>query len=220
MLAWFLSFSSAMEILEGSVALLTCYYAWRFYGLVREERLLKLFLAFLSIGLGLLAHGLVTAAVLSAIGRLRPGLTFMALRGSAIALFFCETVGYVLLALAYARSPEREAGTAVVLLPFLSAAVARPIKPEHLVALMRPHPALEGVALAILIYLCARTTSNFLSRRELNPFLVCFGFLFLAAARACFLLSFALAALYITGHILQLLAFLSVLLLLLRVRAA
>lgn len=221
MLAWFLLFSTSMEVLEGAVALLTAYHALKFYRLVREDKLLKLFLAFLSMGLGLVVHGITAGGVLISLARLRPALAFLTLRGSSYALFACEAAGYVLLSLAYARPPREEGGaegpggSAAFLLA--TAAAARPIRPEHLVALMRPPPVLEGIALALLIYLSARTTSNFLSRKEVNPFLVCFSFLFLTAARACFLLSFALAALYITGHVIQLLAFLSFLLLVLRV---
>jgi len=222
MLAWFLLFSTSMEVLEGAVALLTAYYALKFYRLVREDKLLKLFLAFLSMGLGLVVHGIMAGGVLISLARLRPALAFLTLRGSSYALFTCEAAGYILLSLTYARLPREEEGGAEgpegsAALLLATAAAARPVRPELLVVLMRPPPVLEGIALALLIYLSARTTSNFLSRKEVNPFLVCFSFLFLTAARACFLLSFALAALYITGHVIQLLAFLSFLLLVLRV---
>ncbi len=230
MIGGFLLFSSAMEVLEGLVALLVCYHALKFYKLAGGKQLFSLFTAFLILGVGLMGHGLTTGLVIFYLARLKAFFVLLALRVSALALFVCECASYGILAYSYTKGPgETGAAPGKAQLTALSAWLAWPlataigqrsIKPEVLVALMRPHPLFEAVVLALLAYLSFRTTSHFLSERDLNPFLVCFGFLFLTAARACFLLSHALAALFITGHLLQLLAFLSILLVVLRVISA
>ena len=225
MIGPFMAFSSIVEAIEGVVALLVSYYALKFYSLARERLFLALFTSFIVLGLGLLVHGVATAVVLALSARMKPIVFFLSLRSLALVLSVSEVFAYGLLAYSYARygAQGRQEGVlgAQVLLPpvpaSLPTAEGQPPSPEVLVGLVRCHPILEGIILVILAFLAFRTISNFLSKREVNPFLVGFSFLFLAAARACFVLAFFLALLYITAHALQLLAFLSLLIVLLRV---
>ena len=218
---WLLAFSSAAEVIEGLVALSICHYAYRFYRLSGEEALASLSASFLALSVGLLVHGTSLALIcLVTSGFARPALRtaiLLASRIMGLVLFGCEALAYGYLAYSYAKPGRRAA--ALVLLPVLAAA-QRPPEPEALIRFVRYHPVLECLVLGLLIYLAYRTISNFLSSRDANPFLVSFAFLFLTAAHACFMLSYFLAALYLTAHILQLLAFLCMLMMLLRVISA
>jgi len=210
MLAGFLVFSSIMEVVEGSVAFLTCYHALKFYRLTGEKLLLRIHLAFLILGIGLLTHGTAIGITLSLIP------SFLVFRTSALILFACELIAYVMLAYSYAKA-GKEALAPVAPLLLLAREGGRKLGPEGLIRLIRYHPLLEALILVVLIYLSYKTISNFMSRGGLNPLLVSFSFLFLTVAHVCFLLSYSLAALYITAHVIQLLAFLSMLLMMLRV---
>ena len=224
MAAWFLGFSSAMEVAEGAVALLTCYHARRFYGLTGEKKLSWLSTAFLLVGIGLLAHGLSIAAVLFALAKLSPYVAGLVLKVMAPLLFACEALGYGLMAFCYVRAEEGELGEGegspapvVVLALAWPLMGVRPLRPEQLMPWVRYHPVLEAIVLAILVFLTYRTTSGLTGRRGLGSFLVGLGFLFLTAAHACFMLSHALASLYVIGHVLQFLAFACMLGLMVRV---
>ena len=225
MIGWFIMLSSTLEVVEGLVAMLTCYLALRFYSLARERLFLALFTSFLILGLGLLIHGLAAGVVLLMAPRLRPSTFVLTLRSLALTLSICEAFAYGLLAYSYTRygAPRHGGQTgqgvlpSLMLMPALAASPTNSMGQEVVVGLVRFHPLLEGLILAILAYLAFKTISNFLSEKDVNPFLVSFSFLFLAAARVCFVLAFSLTILYITAHVLQLLAFLSLLIVLLRV---
>ena len=226
MLAWFIGFSTAMEIAEGLVALLTCYYALRFYGLTGEKSLLWFHVAFLLLGVGLMAHGISTGAVLFfLVSRLGPALAMGILRAMALVLFLCEAVGYGALTFSYVRTGREEGpgggGTELALLSAAAPIGRRPvIAPEELIRWIRYHPLLEGVVLVMLVYLAFRTVYGLTGRGGLGSFLVGFAFLFLTIAHACFMLSPVLASLYVIAHIFQLLAFTCFLGVVLRVMTA
>ncbi|HEW89842.1 MAG TPA: hypothetical protein ENG43_00680 [Candidatus Bathyarchaeota archaeon] len=221
MISWFITLSSIIEVVEAAVALFVSFYALRFYSLAREGLFMALFISFLVLGLGLLCHGAATGLLLMLAPRLRTAVFVLGMRAFAFMLSACEVFAYGLLAYSYTRygAPGRRKsdGAASLSFPAISLMAGNPLRQEALIGLVRFHPLLEGLVLAVLAYLAFRTVSNFLSEKEVNPFLVGFSFLFLTASRVCFVLAFSLALLYITAHVLQLLAFLSLLMVLLRV---
>ncbi|RLI07740.1 hypothetical protein DRO32_03400 [Candidatus Bathyarchaeota archaeon] len=218
MSAWFLVLSSAAEVIEGAVAFSIYHQAFKFYRLSGERKLLSLSTAFLVLGLGLLAHGAILAVLLFLL-RSFPKMAFLLSRISSWALFACEVLAYGSLASSYFRTGSgEEAGLTLIVLSMAGA--GRPMRPELLVKLVRYHPALELVVLALLSYLTYKTMSNFLSNRDMNPFLVGFAFLFLTVAHVCFFLSYFVASLYTTAHVLQLLAFICMSLMIVRVASA
>ena len=218
-----MSFSSVAEVLEGLVALAVYYQAFRFYRLSGERALMRVSASFLALGVGLLAHGLSLGAVLLALAGPVRALTRPALfisRVMALALFGCEAFAYGYLAYFYAKPSQEEAAEGLLFPLVLRETPEKPPRPEALIRFIRYHPLLECVVLALLVYLTYKTVSNFLSSRDANPFLIGFAFLFLTAAHACFMLSYFLATFYFTAHVLQLLAFVCVFIVLLRVVSA
>ena len=231
MLAWFLGLSSLAEVIEGVIALAIYHQAFRFYRLSGEKSLLRISTAFLVLGLGLLTHGLALGAMLFILAGRFSSIRLVVLlsRLTSLTLFGCEALAYGSLAFSYARaggggetSGTGQRGPALGALASLAqspilARPGKPLGPEFLIRFVRYHPFMEVVILALLAYLTYKTISNFLRSRDVNPFLVGFAFLLLTVAHLCFLLSYFLTAFYITAHVLQLLAFISMCLLLVRV---
>ena len=228
MLGWFIGFSSAMEMAEGLVALLTCYYASRFYGLTGEKSLLWFQVAFLLLGVGLLSHGIATSvALFFLVPGPGPIMAMRVLKATALVLFSCEAIGYGILIFSYVKgggeegAPTHEDGDIAFLAPIALAAKRPPrILPEELVKWIRYSPFLEAIVLVMLIYLAFRAIHGLTGRGGLGSFLVGFAFLFLTIAHVCFMLSPVLASLYVVGHIFQLLAFTCFLGVVLRVMVA
>jgi len=227
MLGWFIGFSSAMEMAEGLIALSTCYYALRFYGLTGEKSLLWFQVAFLLLGVGLLSHGITTSVVIFfLLPSLGPITATRVLKAIALVLFSCEAMSYGILIFSYLRAGEGRGraprGAELVLLAPVAPTAKRPprIPPEELVKWIRYHPFLEAIVLVMLVYLAFRGIHSLTGREGLSSFLVGFAFLFLTIAHTCFMLSPVLASLYVVGHILQLLAFTCFLGVVLRVMAA
>jgi len=226
MLGWFIGFSSAMEMAEGLVALSTCYYASRFYGLTGERPLLWFQVAFLFLGIGLISHGITTGvALFFLVPRLGPITAMRVLKAMALVLFSCETIGYGILILSYVKAGRGEitaSGAELVFLAPTAPVMKRPprVPPEELIKWIRYHPFLEAVVLVMLVYLTFRAVHGLTGRGGLSSFLVGFAFLFLTIAHVCFMLSSVLASLYVIGHVFQLLAFTCFLGVVLRVMTA
>jgi len=136
--------------------------------------------------------------------------------------FLAQALAYGILIFAYV-SQTRTMGTASISLwitPLLGsvalqAAQGPPIK--LLGPLVEYHPISEIMLLFLVFYVTVQTGLNYSATKNSNALLVFLGFLLLAVSHLLFTLMPFGAVLFVIGHVLQLLGFVSLLAMLLRV---
>jgi hypothetical protein len=179
------------------------YYALKGYRLVRERTLFFLHFSFILLGAGLLTDGVVSMPVLAF-----RGLSPMMAIGYMIRIT-AEIIAYTLLLLAHLRH------TRSVMAETTMPVVASGAVP--LIEILPYHPLLEIVVFFLVMFTAAQTAMNYGVRRDRNSLLVFIGFVLLAASHVLFIFPPIIRFFFALAHVTQLLGFLALLTMLLRV---
>lgn len=216
---WFVGFDSLMEFVAFIIAVAVAYQAFKGYRLTKQRTLLYVHFSFALLSAGLLIDSL--AGFLGILARTLRGAVAVTVVGYAI-YFLAQALAYGILIFAYV-SQTRTMGTASISLwiaPLLGsvalqAAQGPPIK--LLGPLVEYHPISEIMLLFLVFYVTVQTGLNYSATKNSNALLVFLGFLLLAVSHLLFTLMPFGAVLFVIGHVLQLLGFVSLLAMLLRV---
>lgn len=196
----FLGFDVFMVFVSSIIALTIGYYAGKGYKLTSEKLLLYLSLSFSLLGVSLLVDGLVSIYFYLSMfkGAQVSRIVFMA--GNVITSI-AEVAAFTLLAYTYVRYSFITASSSF--LPILM--------------FKNYNPLVEIVLIFLLSYITIQTSISYGWKKELNSLLVFTGFLFILLAHIFFLLTSIYMFCYILAHTLQLLGFIFLLVMLLRV---
>jgi len=191
---WFIGFDSLMLIVDAAIAFAISYYALKGYRLVKERTLFFLHFSFVLLGVGLLVDGVVTIPVLAFRG-LSPIMT-----ASYLMRITAETIAYGLLLFAYLRQTRSSM-----------------VETAPLALVLEYHPLFEIVVFFLVAYLAAQTAMNYSVRKERNSLLVFIGFALLSVSHMFFILPPILRLFFVMAHVSQLLGFVALLAMLVRV---
>lgn len=197
---WFFGFGSIMEFIAFIIAIAIANQALRGYKLSKEKTLLYLNISFVLIGAGLLVDSLSGFMVFLAFHR--HILLFAFAFGYSIN-FFAQVVAYGLLVYAYIYQARSLSGSLVL------AAVP--------VLFFERNALTELILIFLLAYIAAQTGINYNIHKGTNSMLVFGAFLSLTFAHVFFLIFTIIPIFYPIAHITQLVGFLLLLVMLLRV---
>lgn len=219
---WFVGFDSLMEFAAFFIALAIAFQALKGYRLTRRKTLLYVNYSFTLLSAGLLIDSL--AGFLGILSRMLRGTIVLTLVGYTI-YFLAQVLAYAILILAYVSQTRTLSASSVPVLavPLAGLVVLQqaPVFPIKLLGpLMEYHPVSEIVLLFLVFYVAVQTGLNYSATKDRNAFLVFLGFLLLASSHLLFILTPLGALLFVIGHLLQLLGFVSLLTMLLRVAGA
>jgi hypothetical protein len=216
---WFVGFDSLMELVAFVIAVAIAYQALRGYRLTKQRTLWYVHLGFAALSAGLLIDSL--AGFLGIIARTLRGAVVVTLVGYEI-YFLAQLVAYGLLIYAYVshtRTLNTTPSTTVLasLLGFV-ALQATPAFPIRLVGpLVEYHPIPEIVLLLLVTYIAIQTGVNYSTTKDQDALFVFLAFLLLALSHLFFILQPFAALFFVVGHVLQLLGYVSLLTMLVRV---
>lgn len=200
---WFVGFDTIMQIVESIIAFAVAYYALKGFRLVKDRTLFFLHFSFVLLGLGLLTDGVVGMPVLAF-----RGLTAVMAVGYLIRIT-AEIIAYALLLFAYLRQTKSFMADATLL------ATAAP--PIVLYEILPYHPLLEIAVFFLIAFVATQAAMNYGVRKERNSLLVLIGFVLLAISHVFFILPPMNRLFFAIAHVSQLLGFLALLIMLLRV---
>lgn len=216
---WFIGFDSLMEFVAFIIALAVAYQAFKGYRLTKQRTLLYVHFSFALLSTGLLIDSL--AGFLGILARTLRGVVAVTLVGYSI-YFLAQVLAYGILIFAYVSQTRTMTSASLSLwtTPLLGsitlqAAQGLPIK--LLGPLVEYHPLSEIVLLFLVFYITVQTGLNYSATKDRNALLVFLGFLLLALSHLFFILMRFGAVLFVVGHVLQLVGFVSLLAMLLRV---
>ena len=198
--SWFFGFDSLMEFIAFVIAIAIANQALKGYRLSKEKTLLYLNISFVLIGAGLLVDGLSSLIVL--LEGARRGFLYAFAVGYSI-YFVAQLLAYGLLVYAYiyqARSVTSPALLAAVPLLFFERNVVT-----------------ELILIFLLVYIATQTGINYSINKTTNSMLVFGAFVSLVVAHGFFLIFVVAPIFFPLAHIAQLLGFLLLLAMLLRV---
>ena len=219
---WFVGFDSLMEFVAFIIALAIAYQAFKGYRVGKQRTLLYLHFSFALLSAGLLIDSL--AGFLGLLSRALGGTLVLTVVGYSI-YFMAQVLAYGILIFAYVSQARTLSATSRSLC--VAAALgfgtlqAVPIPAIKLLGrLVEYHPVAEIILLFLVFYITLQTGLNYSATKDRNAFLVFLGFLLLALSHLLFILMPFGALLFVIGHVLQLLGFVSLLAMLLRVTTA
>ena len=219
---WFVGFDSLMELVAFAIALAIAYQAFKGYTMTRQRTLFYVQFSFALLSAGLLIDslagflGILARALRATMALTRVGYTLY---------FFAQLLAYGVLIYAYvyqAKSVSTTSASLALIPVFGLAALQEPSVPEMklLGLLVEYHPGSEIILLFLLACIAILTGLNYSATKDRNAFLVFLGFLLLAFSHLLFILTPLNALMFVIGHLLQLLGFISLLTMLLRVTTA
>jgi len=208
-----------MESVAFIIAVVIAYEAFKGYRLTKQRTLLYVHFSFAMLSAGLLIDSL--AGFLGIFARALKGFVAFTLVGYTI-YFLAQVLAYVILVFAYVSQTRTLSTTSVFLsLVPLFGFAAFQTAPVPTIKLLGPlveyHPVSEIVLLFLVFYIAVQTGLNYSATKDTNAFLVFLGFLLLALSHLAFVLMPFSSMLFVIGHVLQLLGFVSLLSMLLRV---
>lgn len=218
---WFVGFDSLMEFIAFIIALTIAFQAFKGYRLTRQRTLLYVQFSFALLSAGLLIDSLT--GFLGILARSLKGVEILTQVGYTI-YFLAQVLAYGILVYAYVSQTRAMSTTSVspLLVPLfgfstLQVSQAPVIKP---LPLLEYHPISEIVLLFLVVYIAFQTGINYSATKDRNAFLVFLGFLLLALSHLFFTLMPLGPLFFVFGHAFQLLGFVSLLTMLLRVTRA
>jgi len=216
---WFVGFDSLMESVAFIIAVAIAYEAFKGYRLTKQKTLLYVHFSFAMLSAGLLIDSL--AGFLGILARASKGFVALTLVGYSV-YFLAQVLAYVILVFAYVSQTRTLSTTSVSLslaplFGFLALQTAEAPAIRLLGPLIEYHPVSEIVLLFLVFYITVQTGLNYSATKDTDAFLVFVGFLLLALSHLLFILIPFSAMLFVIGHVLQLLGFVSLLSMLLRV---
>ncbi len=216
---WFVGFDSLMEVIAFIIALAIAYQALKGNRLTKQKTLWYVHFSFAVLSAGLLIDSL--AGLLGILARTMRATVGLTLIGYSI-YFFAQLLAYSMLIYAYVSQERTLNNTpAPVLLASMLALVTFQATPIPGIRLLGPlaeyHPIPEIILFFLVFYIAVQTGMNYSSTKDRNALLVFLAFLFLASSHLFFILIPLRALFFVVGHMLQLLGFLALLTMLLRV---
>ena len=207
-----------MESVAFIIALAIAYQALKGYRLTKQRTLWYVHFSFAVLSAGLLIDSLT--GFLGILARTMRGTLSLTWVGYSI-YFLAQLLAYSMLIYAYV-SQTRTLGTTPVVATLASLlGFATQASPAQGIRLLGPlveyHPIPETLLLFLVLYIAVQTGMNYLSTKDRNAFLVFLAFLLLTLSHLFFILQPFGALLFVIGHILQLLGFVSLFTMLLRV---
>jgi len=208
-----------MELVAFTIALAIAYQALKGYRLTKQRTLWYVHFSFAVLSAGLLIDSLT--GFLGIVARTLRGTLSLTWIGYLI-YFLAQLLAYSMLIYAYV-SQTRTLGVISTAAPLTSligfaALQAGPAQGIRLLGpLIEYHPIPEIILLFLVLYIAVQTGINYSSTKDRNAFLVFLAFLFLTFSHLFFILQPFGALLFVFGHILQLLGFVSLFTMLLRV---
>ena len=219
---WFVGFDSLMEFVAFIIAVAVAYQAFKGYRLTKQKTLLYVHFSFALLSAGLLIDSF--AGFLGILARTLRGAVAVTVVGYAI-YFLAQALAYGILIFAYVSQTGTMSTASISLwiAPLLGSATLQaaqgpPIK--LLGPLVEYHPVSEILLLFLVFYITVQTGLNYSATKDGNALLVFLGFLLLALSHLLFILMPLGALLFAIGHVLQLLGFVSLLAMLLRVTSS
>jgi hypothetical protein len=200
-LSWFLGFDSLMELIGFAIAFAVAYQALKGYRLSKERTLLYLNFSFDLLGVGLLVDGLASLVVL--MSHFLRALLYLYAVGYTIS-FIAQFVAYGILVVAYLQQtrsgPNQLAAVAAVSVLFFER-----------------NAITELILIFLIVYITAQTAMNYSLNKSTNSLLVFGAFASLSLAHLFFLMFVLVPIFFPLAHIAQLVGFLLLLAMLLRV---
>lgn len=203
---WFVGFDSMMQIVESIIAFAVAYHALKGFRLVKDRTLFFLHFSFVLLGLGLLTDGVVGLPVFAF-----RGLSPVVATGYFIRIT-AEIIAYTLLLFAYLRQTKSFMTSTALL--------AMTASPVSMFEVLPYHPLLEIAVFFLIAFIATQTAMNYGVRKEKNSLLVFVGFVLLAISHVFFMLPPIIELFFVVAHMTQLLGFLALLIMLLRVTGA
>lgn len=192
-----------MELVSALISFVIGYYALKGYRVSSEKGLLLLHFGFVTLGVSMILRVITTfyaIALVRELGSLKPPVA-TALTFASIIYSIAQLIAYGLFTVNYTRQ-ARMLTQAAIIGPFF---------------LLRYNPNLELIAVVLLGYVAVQSIINLAMKRNAEAFLVTAGFSFMFLSHLFFLFTIAEEALYLTGQITQLIGFLCLLAMLMRV---
>jgi len=207
-----------MELVAFIITLAVAYQALKGYRLTKQRTLWYVHFSFAVLSAGLLIDSL--AGFLGIIARALRVTVALTLVGYSV-YFFAQLLAYCILIYAYVSQTRTLNTTSIpVVLSSLFGFVALQIPPGTPIRLLGPlveyHPVSEIVLLFLVSYVAVQTGMNYSATKDKSAFLVFLAFVFLALSHLFFILQPIGPLLFVIGHVLQLLGFVSLLAMLLR----
>jgi hypothetical protein len=205
-----------MELVAFIIAVAIAYQALKGYRLTKQKTLWYVHLSFAALSAGLLIDSF--AGFLGIVARTLRGTVALSLVGYEI-YFLAQLVAYGLLIYAYVshtRTLNTTPSTARLssLLGFVTLQ-ALPIR--LLGPFVEYHPIPEIILLLLVTYIAIQTGLNYSATKDRNALLVFLAFLLLALSHLFFILEPFTESFFVIGHMLQLLGYISLLSMLVRV---
>jgi hypothetical protein len=205
-----------MELVAFIIAVAIAYQALKGYRLTKQKTLWYVHLGFAALSAGLLIDSF--AGFLGIVARTLRGTVALSLIGYEI-YFLAQLVAYGLLIYAYVSHTRiLNTTTSTAMLSSLFGFVALQALPIRLLGpFMEYHPISEIILLLLVTYIAIQTGLNYSSTKDRNALLVFLAFLLLALSHLFFILEPFTQFFFVIGHILQLLGYISLLSMLVRV---
>jgi len=198
--SWFFGFDSLMEFIAFVIAIAIANEALKGYRLSKEKTLLYLNISFVLIGAGLLVDGLASFIVL--VSGVRRGFLYPFAVGYSI-YFVAQLLAYGLLVYAYIHQARSLTG------PTLLAAAP--------ILFFERNAFTELILIFLLVYIATQTGINYSMNKTSNSMLVFGAFVSLVIAHVFFLIFIVAPIFFPLAHIAQLVGFLLLLAMLVRV---
>jgi len=192
-----------MELVSAIISFVIGYYALKGYRVSSEKGLLLLHFGFVILGVSMILRVITTFYVIALVrepGSPRSAVA-AALTFASIIYSIAQLIAYGLFAVNYTRQAKMLVQTAIIG-PFF---------------LLRYNLYLELIAIVLLGYVAIQSIINLAMKRNTEAFLVTSGFSFMFLSHLFFLFTIVEEALYLTGQIIQLIGFLCLLVMLMRV---
>jgi hypothetical protein len=195
--------SLLMELISAIISFVIGYYALKGYRVSSEKGLLLLHFGFVTLGVSMILRVITTFYVIALVRELsspKPAVA-AALTFAGLIYSIAQLVAYGLFAVNYTRQAKVLAQGAAIAPLFL----------------LRYNPYLELIAVTLLGYVAIQSIINLAMKKNAEAFLVTSGFSFMFLSHLFFLFTIVDEALYLAGQITQLIGFLCLLAMLMRV---
>jgi hypothetical protein len=205
-----------MELIAFVIAVAIAYQALKGYRLTKQKTLWYVHLSFAALSAGLLVDSF--AGLLGIVARTLRGAVALSLVGYEI-YFVAQLIAYGLLIYAYV-SHTRTLNTipsAAVLSSLFGFVTLQAFPIRFFGPFVEYHPVAEIILLVLVTYIAIQTGLNYSATKDRNALLVFLAFLLLALSHLFFILEPFSAFYFVIGHVLQLLGYISLLWMLVRV---
>jgi len=187
-----------MQIIDAVVAFLIGFFAFKGFRLLKDRTLLNLHFSFTLLGVGLLVYGITTRYFM-----IRPSRLAILFSNFGYFIFFItELIAYGLLIFTYLKQTKNITSSMSFIFP---------------VIIIQYGYIPELIIFFLTAYITCQCAINYIVRKNINSFLVLIGFALIAASHVTFPLVRYSGLSFLVAHTMQLMGFISLLTMLLRV---